>query len=263
MNIHIDDPRLIDLLNKFDSPTSFLSSMVPVMEYCISTNKPPSELFPDLLENLYKLFPDYLINNLGTHFAMTHHSSPTLFIQQKHYNFNIPPADSNEFINLCKNNDVSGILCSQNSGIANHPDLSFDIFDNNIIVFVHNLNGNPLKIKYAHKIIECLSDYIDSLEQPTELCIDPTQFENIKKDYESLIFNIQKLEKQLKDCSRTVSDLHFDSIQNLLQTKSSVHPSLHRRHICVDCKKSYKNKSSLNRHITEFHTNIKKKTLKN
>lgn len=253
MNIHIDNPKLIDLLNQFDSPSSFLASLIPVIEYCSSVNSKSQVFNTDILENLYSFFPDHYIHNNDEYFSITHHSSPPLFIQQKSYNFNVPPDDTNTFINLCKSNDVSGIFCSQHSGIANHPDLSFQVYDTIVIVFIHNLNQHPPKIKYAHKIISCLTEYIDSFEQPEFISIDPTQFETIKQDFEVLSYNINKIEKQLKECTRSASELHINSLQRILQDKASIHPCSERRFTCHICNRSYKHKTSLTRHLNEIH----------
>lgn len=256
MDIHIDDPRLIELLSKFENPSVIINSFYPIIQHCVSLNKDPLEFLPSLIDNLFTVFPDHYIHSNENHISVSHYSSPTFFVQSKMYNHNIPPKEVDEFINLCKSHQVSGILCSETSGISNHSDLSFQVLDSTVIVFIHNLNSNQLKIKYAQQIINSITNYIQSFDEPECISIDFSRFDSIKSEYESFLYFHKKLERNLKESLEILSRFNLETLHHIIHEKSAIHPSLHRNHKCEYCYRSYKNRSSLNRHITESHITV-------
>ena len=81
---------------------------------------------------------------------------PIIFIENKEGICNIGIELVEKFIQDSKDNGYSGILVSQHSGIINKQDFYIDIFNGNILVYIHNADYDFVKIKTAVNIIDKL-----------------------------------------------------------------------------------------------------------
>jgi hypothetical protein len=112
-------------------------------------------------------FPEAdVIDNTGTpgscDFRLVRNGLSDILFENKNYTRNVNTQEVQKFIGDCKSLKTPGILVSQESGIAGHPNWSIQVIDGVIdgvgvpLLFVHKLKYDTLLVKTAVQIMDLL-----------------------------------------------------------------------------------------------------------
>jgi hypothetical protein len=162
-------------------------------------------------------------------------------------NFNIESNVSSEdimfFNNLINQENCCGILLSHNSGISNKKHFQIDILNNNnIIIYLHNVNYNPSYISSAIDIIDNLYNKITdySIKNNGSCVIQKDLLDSINNEYQTFISQKNILIDIIKEYSKKllsqVELCKFNSLNTFLSEKYS-NPTQVAGHICDLCNK--------------------------
>ena len=125
-----------------------------------------------------------------------------------------------ELLDATKEHNCNGILISQNSDIFHKNNFQIDIYNNNIIVYIHHANYNDVYLLSAIEIIDQLSEYIKN-----------TKCDGIPKDIlysinaEFQLFVSQKNASidVVKECHKKIisqiSEIRIPTLDKFLSTK--------------------------------------------
>ena len=75
-------------------------------------------------------------------------------IENKDWGKNVVQEEVKKFIHDIETQNCSGVFLSQNYGIANKENFEINIHDGNVLIYVHEANNDPEKIKLAIDIID-------------------------------------------------------------------------------------------------------------
>lgn len=81
-----------------------------------------------------------------------------IMVETKNYSKNVPKVEITKFHRDMKENQeyTCGIFCSQKSGISKKDDFSLEISNGRPVVYLHNLDKDPEKLKYAVSLFRML-----------------------------------------------------------------------------------------------------------
>jgi hypothetical protein len=156
---------------------------------------------------------------------------------------NVSEEDINFFKNLIHKENCCGVILSQNSGISNKMNFQIDILtNNNIIVYVHNVNYNESIISSAIDIIDNLYSKIrDYSIQNTGSCvIQKDILDSINMEYQLFISQKNTLIDTVKEYNKKllsqIESCQFKSLNTFLSDKYS-NPIQISGFICNLCNK--------------------------
>jgi len=209
-------------------------------------------------------FPTYTIDRTSSSghsgdFILKTDYKPDVLIENKDYNINVNKDEINKFHRDIKENNICGILISQNSGISNKNDFSIDIIDNNILMYIHNCNYDMDKVKHALDIIYSLYDYVSKNKNNNKNNIDDNAFQNIQKEYLEFIKNKNEVINTLNMSIKNLRKMDLVSIKLILEKYSNDLPNITSDvYTCQVCNKIFTSVSGLSAHKKK-HLNEKKK----
>lgn len=135
---------------------------------------------------------------------------PNILIDTKNYACNVPTTEVNKFKENCKSQNSCGILISIHTGIAKKPDLSVEIINNTILVYISH-NGNDIaKIKNAIQIIKDL--YKIEFPHTNSLVLEPAEIERLKKQIKSIEDNKKDLIEHLEQALATAKKIKIEQL---------------------------------------------------
>ena len=117
--------------------------------------------------------------------------------------------------------NCSGIIMSQKSGIALKNNFQIDINNNNVLIYIHNMNYDPDKIMVAIDIIDTLTTKINQLNNnDNSIKISNNTLQLINEQYqrfiskkEAIIFQINDNTKKIID---SIKELELGELNNIL-----------------------------------------------
>lgn len=178
------EPRIQELQLRLDERNSIYSN----------SSKRGAEGENDILTILNSLFPNAIIQDTHSQSRSGDVRIELLGIQilyeNKNFSSNVPKRDIDKFIRDVQESDVHcGIMCSENTGIANRNDLDIEILEGKPLIYLHNTKENVDKIRVAVLIL------VNILQNNLEL--DTSMIQKIKdlvKETEEItkIYNLQK-----------------------------------------------------------------------
>ena len=194
-------------------------------------------------------------------FILHREHKQSILIETKHYNSNVKREETEKFLRDIENTNYNGIFLSQTSGIVNKSNYQIDIHNNNILIYIHNVDYDPNKINIAINLIDLLSDKIKK-EDLKDFKISNETLKNINNEYNNLILTKDKMLNDLKDYYKKTMDnynnLTLISLEKILSINYATHKKLTLT--CEYCKKfECENLISLTRHKNA----CKKKQLNN
>ena len=95
---------------------------------------------------------------------MTRMSKPKILIENKLWSRSVVQAEVVKFIRDIDVQKCCGIFLSQNGKITTKENFEINIHNGNVLVYVHDVNNDPEKIKLAVDIVDHLKDKIDKYE---------------------------------------------------------------------------------------------------
>lgn len=147
------------------------------------------------------------------------------------------------FKNLINKENCCGIILSQNSGMSNKKNFQIDILtNNNIIVYVHNVNYNEYIISSAIEIIDNLYNKIReySIHNNGSCVIQKDILDSINNEYQLFISQKNTLIETVKEYNKKmlsqIESCQFKSLNLFLSDKYS-NPTQISGYICNLCNK--------------------------
>lgn len=186
---------------------------------------------------------DFILNREGF-------KNNQIMFENKEYSSNVPDTEVRKFIRDIEHLNCSGVFLSQTSGIVNKKHLEINFHNNNILIYLHNVNYDADLIKLSIQIIDNISEKIDLSSIDTkQIPIDI--LDNIQT--ELMNFALQK--KAIIDMTKTYQQKMMASIDNLNFPTLSRFLSKFYSNIefnnynCNYCNFAFKNKRALSAHL--------------
>jgi hypothetical protein len=190
------------------------------------------------------IFPSAEINNV----ANTKESADYILIREglhdirfenKNFGKNVPTKEVTKFKRDMEVNNSSGIMLTQNFGISSKDNFEIEIINNNVYVYLHNVQYEADKIKTAVSIIDHMKKEMVHKEVAKEISMDKTIFAKINADFiklieqrDSIIIAIKKSNEKLIS---EVREIEFPSLSDFIAINSGCTES--KKFICQFCGK--------------------------
>jgi hypothetical protein len=211
----------------------------------------------NLLEfNLQNIYPTAEIRNVAHtphsgDFWLIRKDKPTIIVENKNYKETVYGETVQKFIDDMNDNNLCGIMISQNSRIVHRENFEIEIHNGNVGVYIHEGNYDPNKIKIAVRIIDTFKSKIEKqkLENGT-IYIETDRLENINKEFQ--MFNNKKKQhlaeiKNMYDTlTRSAEDMEFEVLDNFLESQGLL--TNVKKYICGNCPRTFKTQKGLETH---------------
>jgi hypothetical protein len=198
-----------------------------------------------LLQLLTKLYPNAeLIDCSGKakhgDICMKRNLKKDILFENKNYTKNVPKDEVLKFIRDSDEQNCSGIMLSQQSGIANKNNFEIDIQNNNILIYIHNCNYDEFKIQSCVSLIDYLTEILSQIkkENKNNIVSDEILLE-INQEFQNFLNQKETLLNLIKDSNRKImnqiTDLELPSLHKLLSIKFASTKTLDLK--CNKCNK--------------------------
>lgn len=189
-------------------------------------------------------------------YSMKRPGSPTILVESKQCDANVDSQDIGQFVELMKLQHMNGIILSQNSGFNAKPNYYIEFHEKHILVYVHQMEYNPDKLRPAVDIIDQLSSRIkqysamamahggkgggggDEIDTATEW-IERGILDDINNEYQLFISQKNAIIQNLRESQRKVisqiEEFQFPSLDKYLSSKYTA-PMPKNGHKCELCK---------------------------
>lgn len=206
---------------------------------------------------LNDLFPSAVITNVHTQMRSgdmrIEFNGIQILFENKNFTSNVPKRDIDKFIRDVHESDVHcGIMCSENTGIANREDLQIEIVEGKPLIYLHQTKTNVDKIKIAILIL------VNILQNNLEL--DTSMVQKIKElvketDEINKIYNSQKksLGMMMEQNEKLVisgRNIKYRLEEIIYKCEDSDYDV--RKQKCQFCSKKF---TDLEKHIQKNHSN--------
>jgi hypothetical protein len=214
---------------------------------------------------LSKKFPTYIIDRTSSEshsgdFILKDNNKPDVLIENKDYEKNVNTDEIIKFHRDIKENNICGILVSQNSGISCKHNFEIEIVNNNILMYIHNCNYDMDKINFALDIIYSLYDYVNKNKNNNKNYINDETFQNIQKEYLEFIKNRNDIINSLNLSIKNLKKMDLISIRDIIEKYSNNLPNItNDSFTCPECNKIFTSVSSLAAHKKKHFNELKKK----
>ena len=148
---------------------------------------------------------------------------PILF-EVKDFKLNVPIIDIDKFIRDVNECNMSGIMLSISSGVANKHNYQIDITkDNNICIYIHNVEYDIEKIRLAVDIIDNLGSKLKGNNK--NITITTEIIEQINNDYQTFLLKrdltLNHIKESTKKTIQYIEELELKNLNNYLSSKFS------------------------------------------
>jgi len=130
---------------------------------------------------------------------------PILF-ENKDYSNNVKKDEVDKFIRDISKNEHHGIFISQHSGIVGKEHFQIDIHNKNILIYIHNCNYDPDKIKLAVNTIDTLSIKLINVDSDNTT-IPKEVIKQINIDYQTFLRQKELILTTTKEYYKKTLDL--------------------------------------------------------
>jgi len=227
------------LSNEVKEISSSIPSISPIEVIDMVIQKKSS-----FITSLYKFYPtaDIMQKNTDDIISIKRFSKAKIFIKNLDIESNISTEQIDSFLEVIDKEKCCGIIISHRSGISNKNHFQIDIHNNNIIIYIHNLNYQQCIITSAVDIIDSLYSKIqDYSKQNGEYYTIPKDvLDNINNEYQNFISQKKTIIETIKEYQKKVisqiDDCRFSSLHSFLSEKYSA-PVQKCEFNCELCKK--------------------------
>ena len=205
---------------------------------------------------LNKIFPSSHIENTSTKskhgdFILKRNNMIDILFENKQYTANVPRDEVFKFIRDCDDNNYSGILVSNTSGIATKNNFQIDIHDKNILIYLHYANYNEDIIHTAVDILDYLSNAISNIDPSTFNPLTDEQLLDINQEFQTFLNQKETVINYIRDTNKRliqqILDIELPSLHKYLSSKFATTKTLDLK--CNICNKfTGKNNKSLASH---------------
>ena len=255
------DSRITSVKETTDShisSTNSLASNVATLVQKMENSSVKGAMSENIIFNiLHSLYPTAGIEHVGQQketgdIIITRNNKPKILVENKNWTRNVSQDEVKKFIHDIETQKCSGIFLSQNYGIANKGNYEINIHDNNVLVYVHETNNNPEKIKIAIDIIDHFKSKIDDINCNVDTDVDTIPKEKLDAiNNEVLVLVNSKLSMitLTKDYNqKMLKQLEEIKIPTLEDYLSSRYATSCSKFTCEHCNFVAKNKAALAAH---------------
>ena len=228
------------LLNKFENSSA--------------KGKMSENLTIDVLETLY---PTAQIESVGQtketgDVMVSRINKPKILVENKLWTRPVAQTEVVKFIRDVDTQKCSGVFISQNSKITTKNNYEINIHNGNVLVYLHDVQNDPEKIKIAVDIIDHLKEKLDEYaDSASDIDNIPKEtLEYINAEYQTFVTakaSVMKLAKEFnRNLTRQMDDILMPSLETYLSTKFSFSSN---KFNCEYCSFVGKNQQSKSAHL--------------
>jgi hypothetical protein len=241
-------------------------------QYKVSSKK--GEFSEQILQSvLSSMFPQDEVINVTREgerkcdFELLRDNKPNILIENKDYETsNVPKNEVQKFVTNVIDNNKCGIMISQRNGIAGKADFEIEFHNNLVLIYLHKVNYDSIKIQTAIDIIDNLHPKLTELYMDDKFTITNAQINKINEEYIEFIKQrndvINDISNVLTNTIDKIKKLEILSINTILCNNFSdiklKNSKQNNNHICKICNKSFSGPKALSNHIRSC--TIKNKT---
>jgi len=180
----------------------------------------------------------------------------TILVENKDWTKSIVNTEVAKFVRDVQTQKCNGLFLSQNTSVCLKENFEVNILENNlVVVYLHNVNYDPEKIKVGVDIIDNVSDIlreIDVLEynETDQYTISKEITQHINAEYQNYLSHKEKTIRMARDFIANLikheEEFNFSSLEKYLATKYS--PS-NNKNVCKYCGYVGKKATSLSAHL--------------
>lgn len=240
--------------NSQTSLCSNINDLLKKMENSSSKGKISENILFNVLHSLY---PIAQIESVGTtketgDIILKRKDKPAILFENKNYDRNVGQEEVRKFLRDIEIQKCSGIMLAQHYGITNKNNYEIELHDNNVLVYLHNVEYNADKIKAAVDIIDHFKSCLNELEigSGEQINISKDFLSDINKEYQNFINNKLAHIKTIKDYQQKlvsqVDDFKLPSLEHYLSRLFA--SSASKENTCEFCNYIAKNIRALTAH---------------
>ncbi len=160
-----------------------------------------------------------------------------ILIETKNYSTNVKKEEVDKFLRDVSNKDCHGIFLSQTSGIVGKENFQIDIHNKNILIYIHNVDYDIVKINLAINTIDLLFDKLININEKN-ITISNDILKNINTEYQNFVLQREKLLNSLKEYYKKTLEQYTDLFLPSLEKFISTHYANIKKNIltCDICK---------------------------
>jgi len=156
-------------------------------------------------------------------FIMTRTDGIPIMFEIKDYNRNIPTDEITKFVRDVTENNICGIFISISTGICKKRNFEIEISENNnIMLYIHNMNYDSDKIKLGVDIIDNLYSRL-KLNNKDDIKISSDLLSLINKEYNTFIIKraqtIDHIRESSKKTIQYIEELELKTLNDYLSSK--------------------------------------------
>ena len=217
------------------------------------------KLSENLIQNIIEsLYPSAEIESVGQtketgDIMISRPHKPRVLIENKLWNRSVVQAEVAKFIRDIEVQNCCGIFLSQNGKITTKDNFEINVHNGNVLVYVHDVNNDPDKIKLAIDIVDHLKGKLDDLFDDTAGEADSISkelLEYINLEYKNFITSKSSLIKMTKEFNKKllkqIDEIKLPTLEDYLSTKYSVSSD---KFTCEYCGFIGKNQQSRSAHL--------------
>ena len=215
------------LENKIDNiqPTISLHSSVGDLLKKFENSSAKGKMSENLLMNIIEtLYPTAEIESVGQtketgDIMMTRTRKPKILIENKLWNRSVVQAEVAKFIRDVEMQGCCGVFLSQGGKITTKENFEINIHNGNVLVYVHDVNNDPDKIKLAVDIVDHLKCKLDEFYMVNASDnISQEVLDYINAEYQNFVSSKTALIKLTKDFNKKllkqIDDLKLPSLED-------------------------------------------------
>ena len=230
-----------------------LNDLLKKFENSSAKGKLSENLILNIVESL---FPNAEIESVGQtketgDILMTRMNKPKILIENKLWSRSVVQAEVVKFIRDIDVQNCCGIFLSQNGKITTKENFEINIHNGNVLVYIHDVNNDPDKIKLAVDIVDHLKNKLDEYEDNNDQDnISKEMLEYINVEYQNFVSSKTSLMKLAKDFNqkliKQIEEIKMPTLENYLSSKYSFSSN---KFVCEFCSFVGKNQQSRAAHL--------------
>jgi hypothetical protein len=203
---------------------------------------------------ILNLYPTAEIDYVGNESGMgdirfKRNNKTDIMIENKDYARNVNTVEIEKFKRDAENINSSAIMLAQRNGIVNKENFEIEIVNNNVYIYVHNVNYSAEKIKIAIDIIDHLKKEMVITDK--NINMDQTTLKLINQEYNNFVKNkivmLNNIELFNKTINKTINELQLPNINKYLANCGCIRESV-KEWNCRLCEKAFQSEKGLKNH---------------
>jgi len=228
-----------DLLKKFENSSA--------------KGKMSENLIINIMESLY---PAAQIESVGQtketgDIILVRSHKPKILIENKLWNRSVVQAEVVKFIRDVETQNCCGVFLSQGGKITTKENFEINIHNGNVLVYVHDVNNDPDKIKLAVDIVDHLKCKLDEFSTVGDVDnISKEMLDNINMEYQNFMMSKTSLIKITKEFNKKllkqIDEIKLPVLDDYLSSKYAFSSN---KFVCEYCNFVGKNQQSKSAHL--------------